>query len=268
VRIAHIVNPFIAPPGSLARDAQVLTFESLRIAREFAEPGVTLIPLAAAYAEDQDAVPDDWHATTPLTRSVLDFESFRHPRKLPRLADVLDRASSVRADWVIYSNTDIAVQPYFYTAVAGLLDDGADALVINRRTLSDEHREPSKLPLLWSQLGEDHPGYDCFVFPREWLPRLMLEDVCIGAPGVGLALTLNLLALAERFRLATDLALTFHLGDDKPWNDPRFADLSRFNRGQLDRVIARLHPRLGAVDSVLPRWDVNYVRQRTPAPGD
>ncbi len=247
--IAHIVNPVSVPRGSDLHVAQPVTFESMRAARRFAEGRVTVRLLAAAYPEDRAAVPDGFEAAPDLKRSVLDVASFTLARKLPLLADLLDRlyAGSEQGGYLIYTNVDIALMPSFYSTVDSIIQDGYDAFVINRRTIPSHYERPEQLGLMYAEIGERHPGFDCFVFPREAYPRYCLAGVCIGAAWVGRALLLNLVAHAQRFRLFTDLHATFHIGDDRGHKRLELADYLEYNRRETESAVAELERRLGSL---------------------
>ena len=102
------------------------------------------------------------------------------------IRDILDRLYAASdADYFIYTNVDIALMPHFYTAVTQLIETGVDAMVINRRTIAKSPSDPAHLPLMWAQVGEKHPGYDCFVFRRDAYPNFDLGTACIGANWIG-----------------------------------------------------------------------------------
>ena len=262
IRLAHIVNPVIVPPTSDLYVAQPITFESMRRAKQYAEGVVDVRLFTTQYEEDRSLFPDGFEATPDLDRSVQDVCSFAHQRKLPLLADILDRLhqASEGADYLIYTNTDIALMPHFYQTVAAILEDGYDAFVINRRTIPTDYKSPEQLPLMYAQAGEAHRGHDCFVFSRETYPDYVLGNVCLGAPGVGHALLLNLACHAKRFTEFKDLHLTFHIGNDKVWKSGDYADYVEFGRRQVDRVVETLERAFGPIEAIpaaaayLPFW--------------
>ena len=65
---------------------------------------------------------------------------------------------------------------------------------------------------MYSEFGKPHPGFDCFVFKRELLQKLILEDICVGVPFSEVSLIHNFIAFAENLKLVDDLHLTFHIG--------------------------------------------------------
>ena len=155
--------------------------------------------LAAQYPEDRPLVPPDFIATADLHRSVLDFGDFRSKRKLPLLKDILSRVyESSDAEYLIYTNVDIGLMPHFYLAVARLLNQGYDAIVINRRTVPSIYDRVEDLPLIWAEIGQDHPGHDCFVFRRDLFSRIEVGNVCLGARFVMRPLMWHLAGSAAR----------------------------------------------------------------------
>jgi hypothetical protein len=244
MKIAHIVNPVVVSPASDLLIAQPITFASMRAARAAAAGEVEVELLTAQFAEDRAMVPADFRAAEDLTRSILDFGSFRKRRKLPLIADILARLQAAsQADYYIYTNVDIAVMPYFYRTVARLLRSGLDALVINRRTISTLHTNPEELDLMYAQLGDSHPGRDCFVWRRQVTSDFVCGNTCIGTSGIGRVLQLNLAATAQQFQEFGDLHLTFHLGDERRWAEHDQEDIAAFNWSELVSVVRTLRER-------------------------
>ena len=201
-----------------------------------------------------------------MTRSVLDAGDFQKPRKLPLLTDLIaravDAAEEVEAEFIIYTNVDIAPMPDFYLAVAALLDQGCDAFTINRRTLKkDWPGGVGDLPLMRAQVGEVHPGRDCFVFNREAGRGYDLGLACIGAQYVGKVLSANMLCQASNYADFEDLHLTFHLGADRSWLTPVLGDYGEHNRRELAGMLNRLCGR--GLSSMHPAWSELVSRFRT-----
>jgi hypothetical protein len=140
---------------------------------------------------------------------------------------------------------DIALMPSFYLTLDGLIQEGYDAFVVNRRTIPKHYDRPEQLALMYAEIGEIHPGFDCFIFPREAYPRYSVGHVCVGAAWVGRALALNMVAQARRFRAFGDLHATFHLGDDRPHEGPELADYRQHNRREMKEVVAEVERRIG-----------------------
>jgi hypothetical protein len=246
-KIAHIVNPILVPDTSDLFSAQPITFETMRKARAGANSKLQINQFSAQHPEDRQIVPPDFHLTPDLDRSVLDLAKFRHFRKLPLLKDILDRLyfAAPDADYLIFTNVDIALQPTFYNAVDELTGSGYDAFVINRRTIPGRYKYVEQIPSMMAEPGIAHRGWDCFVFPRELYPRFKLGNVCVGATRVGLALLANMEAYGNRFREFKDEHLTFHIGDERNWLNPVFADYDRHNTRELLQILEAIETEQG-----------------------
>jgi len=236
---AHVVNLFSAPADSLTARAQEVTVRALRAAQEFAAGTLAVALHSAVFAEDRHLVPDFFGSVTVLHRSILDCTADHNGRRLPLLADILaGLRGDGRADYYVFTNADISPQPFFYLALARLVAQGYDGLIVTRRTVAPTYRSSRQLPLMYADLGHEHPGSDCFVFKRELVDNFFLGRVAVGAEFVALALRANLTAFARNFGFFRDLHLTFHLGDDRPWLN-HTAD-ARFNEREVDEIFRRL----------------------------
>ncbi len=242
-KIAHLVNPFlVSDPNDDNAFAQPVTFETMKRARDFAAGTVEVSFYSTQYPEDYPIIPA-WLVKTPdLTRSVYDLGAFQKKRKLPLLADILDRLyeASPQAEYLIYSNVDIGLMPHFYLAVDNLIESGYDAFVINRRTIK-KYRRLDELPKMYAAIGDWHWGHDCFVYRREVYPQYRLGAICIGTRKVGRVLLWNLIVHARKFReLKHNKHLTFHLGNDPLSKRPEYADYDAHNLAEARRILAEL----------------------------
>ena len=245
-KIAHIVNPVLVKPTSDLFVAQPITFESMRIAQQKASGNVVVDLFAVGYAEDAPVMPAGFQILPQLIRSVFDVGIFQQQRKLPLLKDILERLyAGSEADFCIYTNVDIGLQPDFYLKVNEFIDQGLDAFVINRRTISNGYTRLDELALMWAEVGEPHRGWDCFVFRRDLIPHFVLGDVCVGATRVGLALLSNLVAYGRSFKEFKAEQLTFHIGDERQWLNPAFADYDAHNTHELKQILATLESTQG-----------------------
>lgn len=246
LRLAHIVNPVLVKPSSDLFVAQPVTFESMRLAKRQAVGQVEVDLLAVGYEEDVPGFPDGFVALPSLSRSVLDVATFEKQRKLPLLEDILSRLyEGSNADVLIFSNVDIGLQADFYLAVQKFIEDGLDAFVINRRTISGHYERVDQIPLMMAEKGSPHRGWDCFLFKRNLFPRFRLDDICIGATRVGLALLANLVAYSRLFEEFKDEQLTFHIGDERSWLNPAFADYDEHNTHQLMQILEAIEADVG-----------------------
>lgn len=267
-RITHIVNPVLVPESSDLHVAQPITFASMRAAQAHARGEVDVRLVTAQYPEDRVVVPEGFEMTRDLDRSVLDRGVFASPRKLPILADILDRLAEVAGpdDYCVYTNVDIGLQPDFYSAVNALIDKGYDGMCITRRTIDAKYRSVDDLPAIYADRGAEHPGQDCFVFSRASLDRFNLAAACIGARFIGKVLMFNSWLFAQRYGFFKDLYLTFHIGNDRVWSDDRFDDYMRHNALEAravcqwiiqlkpddEKLTRMVHRTLGRINKLLP----------------
>ncbi|MCP5054021.1 MAG: hypothetical protein GY940_43030, partial [bacterium] len=180
--LAHIVNPVKVSETSDLYIAQPITFETMKIAREACSHEINVKQFTCQYPEDRCLVPEGFTATPDLERSVLAVGEFKNPRKLPLIKDILDRLyDNTDALYLIYTNVDIGLQPYFYPAVSAIIQQGYDAFVINRRTIPTNYKSLEEIPAMYTEIGEFHKGWDCFIFERSLYPRFQLGTACIGA---------------------------------------------------------------------------------------
>jgi hypothetical protein len=226
----------------------------MRRARDFA----TDIPvdLAAVVAEsERDCLPEAFHLAGTLSRSIDQIAQFDHPRPLPLLFDILRSGCRYAADLaerhggapddvlLVYTNADICLMPHFYEALAGLAAHGFDAMTINRRTIPEHAREAGSLAKMYAEFGKSHPGFDCFVFPLARFDGFVSSDACIGAGFVARSLLFNMVGNSRSMLMLRRAHLTFHIGDERDWSDPKFNDYREFNVKQAINVVVSLAQR-------------------------
>lgn len=258
IKIAHIINPAKVSESSDLHVAQPVTFETMRIAETFAQSAVDIRLFTAQYPEDREIIPNFYRQLPDLTRSVLDIRNFHHKRKYPLIKDILQSLyDATDAEYLIYTNSDIAVMPQFYLAVQSYLAQGYDALIINRRRISKKFRSIEAIPLMWSEVGAPHPGFDCFVFHRSLFPQFVLENICVGVPFVEASLAYNLFALSRRYKLLADQHLTLHIGMEvMPKRDIEY---HAYNKEEFKKIYAQLRPRLSS--EKLPYSELPFHRK-------
>jgi hypothetical protein len=192
---------------------------------------------------------------------VLDVGTFSIPRKLPLIKDILDSAILVTdADYIIYSNVDIAVVPHFYLSLDSIISEGWDAFMITRRTLSKDYKTASQLWRMYADVGAGHPGNDCFVFRREAYSNYDLGSACVGMQYIAKVLGINLILHAQRFHHFKNLHLTFHIGDDRIWDAKEWADYSTHNLNVFRRLLRQYSQDLSklAGNPLIDRWIANF----------
>lgn len=241
VRIAHILSPVNAAPGSELACVQPVTFETMRRAKAEAAGMAEVTLFTAQLPEDRPAVPEGFTATPDLDRALPDLCPGTK-RRLPLLADVLQRLyESSDAEYFIYTNADIALMPVFYRMVAHYAGKGYDAFAINRRRISSRFHGVEQLDLMYAEAGEMHPGYDTLVFKRSLFEKFRLGYVALGLPFVDMVFVHNLVAFSSAFRLFTGKHLTFHIGMElvKAWGN---TEERAFNRREALAVVRELYP--------------------------
>jgi hypothetical protein len=253
MRIAHVIQPGVVDPASDLHPAQPVTFAALETARVFAGDAVAVQVRAVLFRDEGDLpLPAAFSRLPRLERSIADLKPFAKRRKLALIGDILDAGvAGVEADYVVYSNVDIAPQPHFYLALAAIVRRGYDAFVINRRTIPASYAAVEDLPLMYAEIGAAHPGYDCFVFRRDLLPRFRLGIMHVGSAGIGRALLANMAFHARRFREYRDAHLTFHIGDACAWRSQEYADYLRGNWSEYLRLHRELAGPAGGDDPLV-----------------
>lgn len=250
MKIAHIIHPVIVPSASDLVIAQPITFETMHLARKFAEKSADVELYAIQYGDEtRIPLPHSFIRTRDLTRSVRDVANFRKKRKLALIKDILDILyESSSADYLIYTNVDIALQPYFYQVTADIIRQGYDAFIINRRTIPGHYKNLEDIPLMYAEVGETHPGWDCFIFNRDLYPRFMLGEACIGTDWIGRIMIANMAPLAKRFKVFKDLQMTFHIGDERVWGSDEFSDYAAHNKEECRKTLLEFDKKYGPFD--------------------
>lgn len=263
IRIAHLINPFKPKAGSEFSWAQPITIASMQVARDNAHKtgNIEVELLSAQFAGDREVVPEDFVITPDLPRSAQDFFEDSTVPPYPLICDLIERLHEhSSADYLIYTNVDIAVKPHFYESVAKMLTAGPDALIINRRRIPGHYREIRQLPEMYLEFGKSHPGFDCFVFHRSLYPKFQLGHVCVGIPFIGILMAQNLFAYAKSCRYCPDEHLTFHIGEDV--FKPRDKVLLRHNKKEFWKAIELMWPDLDSKKWPFGnRWFLNRLIQ-------
>jgi len=243
--IAHLVNPFLPPPGTEWEYVQPITLTSMLKAKAQAETNDNLKVdlLTAQYEDDHPAIPTGFRKTSDLSRSIQSLYPNTTAPKYPLIGDLMAKLyEHSDAEYLVYTNIDIAVQPHFYEAIAAHVRSGLKAFIINRRRIPDVYRKVEELEQMYADPGKPHPGFDCFVFHRSLFPKFEFADVCIGIPFIGILTAQNLFAFGEPFKLFEKEHLTFHIGEDV--FKARHPELMVHNRKEFWKAIDKLWPHL------------------------
>jgi len=242
---AHIINPVTSQESKNLFVAQVATFNSMIKARQYHHTGSNITLCTVNEHTQNDFIPADFTQLPPLERNitnVLPGEKI----KLPFLKDIIGRLyENTDAEYLVYTNLDIALMPYFYTAVEQYIAQGHDAIIINRRRIRNKFMDDPSLDVMYAETGKSHTGYDCFVFKRSLFPKFVLKDVCIGAPPAGNDLFYNIFTFGEKPILMFDKHLTFHIGLEL---DNKWANMNiiNHNHAQHNAIVKELYPHMKA----------------------
>lgn len=237
-KIVHIVNPVKLPPSSDLYVAQPITFESMRLAKAFAKETVKVSLASVQYEEDKEIIPNYITQIANLERSILDLANFQKKRKLPLIQDIINAAIQEYpdSDYYIYTNVDISLMPHFYVSINQLLQEKGLSIAINRQTITDKYKKITDMPLLYTQIGKPHEGIDCFVFSNKVAKKMQFFNSFIGSGPVGMAFAINLIGLSDQFLWLEKSDLTFHLGDDKKWQNSSLQDYSVYNYEEVIKI--------------------------------
>lgn len=241
-KIAHIINPVKVSEQSDLFTAQPITFESILRARNFSKQKENIFLYTTQFEEDKSIIPKEFIQLSNLEKSVRDINPQLKGKKLPLIADILGKLSEAENfDYCIFTNMDIAAMPSFYDAVMEYIAKGHDAIVINRRRLNASYKSIEQLPLMYADLGKSHPGFDCFVFRKELLDKLILENICVGVSFLEVTMVHNLFSFAENPLFVPDAHLTFHIGMEVLV--PRNNDYYQHNRNEFfNKIQPKLKP--------------------------
>ena len=240
-RLVHIINLFDRPGDEIHNSVQQRTIQTMLDAKEFLENDL-VSHVSVHFSEDSSVVPESFSHSASLTRSVADVSVFRQERKLPLLFDLLDKGaeSAEPDDYLIYTNNDICLKPYFYKIIFGLIEAGFDALTINRRTIGDLNSYELHPELAVMETGASHPGFDCLVFRCSNYKKFIRNNACIGAGWVMRGLLYNMVAHSKRMLMLKNVDLTYHFGDDQTWDDEDYSDYSQFNEQEYVKTLQQL----------------------------
>ena len=254
LRLAHIVSPVDRPTSEELGFAQSISFEAQQEALKLAPSHIELTYIALHYRREAIELPSFYHHRFFLSRSINDICPSSRPKYLPLIAEIMALAAQVDADYYIYSNIDIILQPYFYAFLSNYLSlkqtyDGSDnkyeALIVNRRRIPYLRMSYRKLSAYSTRWGATHPGFDCFLLSKRLLHRLFLGSICVGVPFIGVAMAYNVFAYAQRWKLFEYENLSFHLGMEV--YKPQMTSYYWHNRRQFfGSVLPKLRPALKA----------------------
>lgn len=240
--LAHIINPYKATPNTEHDYTQPKVFDSIIAAAKNTTSQVSLY--SVQYSEDVEVVPSAFNILPNLNRSIADIHKFAKPRKFPLIHDILKAAyTHTEAEYIIYTNTDILLMPFFYNAVQTYIQQGHDAFAINRRRISKTFLQEKNLNNIYAEIGKSHPGFDCFVFKKSLFEKFVLGNICVGVPFLEATLLYNLIAFSKNFKVFTDKHLTIHIGMEvMPKRDSEY---HQYNKQEFfKQILPQLKPNI------------------------
>lgn len=237
----HLINPVSETESKSLFEVQGFTMKSIVKAKTYAsEQGINVQNLVCFTKENTSQIPKELTTVKSLDR--VSSETIQTKKNVPFFNDILNRLYEFsEGEYLIYTNLDICLMPNFYTSVKSLIEQGHDAIIINRRVVANAHLAHGNLERMYADLGKVHTGYDTFVFKKELFKKFILKNICVGVPPVGNDLFYNLFVFAENPILETDLHLTFHIGEDliKPWGDK---PLLNHNKNEFKKLLKEIGP--------------------------
>ena len=211
-KLVHILNPVSRPRSDTLGYAQEISFLGIREACKLIPRDLQVLYAATYYKDEQIELPSFFENQFLLKRSVYDMGDFPVYRRLPLIADIMSFARTIQADYYLYTNIDIALQPHFYSFIWPYLSNGYEGLIINRRRIPQLRGSYSELSAYSTRRGRPHPGFDCFLMSASVVDQLVLGEICVGVPFVGVAMAHNIFAYARPWKLFAYEDLSFHIG--------------------------------------------------------
>ncbi|NEO50759.1 MAG: hypothetical protein F6K55_44440 [Moorea sp. SIO4A3] len=242
IGLHHLINPYYS---SKEFDSQTQTkaLTSIERARQLSQYSEN-IKISAVYEPGQELLVDNFKPDYQsfIDRNVLDIRNFEIPCKLPLVFDILEAGvkNAKPDDFIVFTNTDIILAPYFYDAVIDLLQLGFDAITINRNTISKKQILIDSLAINMAEKGRYHPGYDCLIFSVKNFKNFVTNQACLGRRAVMLGLVHNLVYFSKQMLMLKKANLTFHIGDDRSWCDHKYKDYTDFNISEINLMLEKL----------------------------
>ena len=228
LKIAHLINPFNCSRNnpSYLYYAQPITFKSMREAQlESHKYNINVNLYAINFPEDDPIVPSYFIKLPYLKKSTLtEFTDISKNRKLPIIQEMFDNILKYTdADFIIFSNSDIGLQKYFYKKIYDfIVKDNLKSFIINRRDGLPKFKNGYRLTEnnlieIYKEGGSKHPGKDCFIFSRKILKGINMNLMFTGYPPWGRTLYFCLKKKDKKCKLFKNEYLTFHIGRDESW---------------------------------------------------
>lgn len=231
VKLIHVLNAYAIKgdnnDGPASPFDQLSTIKSIERARRLRPPDLKVDFVCAVFESDRQALSDLPCRKVILRRSTRSEYEFIQPSKeLPFLQDIINAAIADEdrdADFfLMLTNSDIGLTKYFYKHLRPKLES-REALSINRLTIpmTNVTTKITNAAAFLAQvdsnleLGEKHPGYDCFIIHSSVLKAINLGEMFAGYPPWGSVFHQVLKVMALNYtNFESNVQGTFHLGDD------------------------------------------------------
>ena len=264
MKFAHIINPVKVKKDRDLYFAQPVTFETFKIAKSFSK--IDVIQCSVQYEEDRDIIPDHIKILDNLSQSVLDKGDFKY--KLPFIKEIfkIGYENNIDADFLIYTDSDIALMPNFYLSIKNILEQGYDSIIVNRRDISDSKKEIKDIPYMYSQVGVKHSGWDCYIIKTSDYKSFNFENSIVGAVGDGEIIRANMINNSKNFIELKNEHLTFHLGISPrktgQYSDIDWVKLNLYNNGQAKIVIQNIINNSNQKDLKWAEMRLDFLKNR------
>ena len=157
-------------------------------------------------------IPDHIKILDNLSSSVLDKGDFKYKLTFIREIFKIGYENNIDADFLIYTDSDIALMPNFCSSINSLIRKEHDSIIVNRRDIKKKKKEIKDIPFMYSQVGVKHSGWDCYIIKTSDYKKFNFEDSIVGAVGDGEIIRANMINNSKNFIELTNEHLTFHLG--------------------------------------------------------
>ncbi len=245
VSFSHIINPVSIEENVELFETQKLSFASILKAKNYNDKIPIELFTVSANSNSLDCVPVPFKQLPKLDRTISDLVN-KANKNYPILSDIFKTAQThCKSDYIIFTNLDIALMPYFYEAVNHYVSLDHDAIIINRRRIKNRFKNETTLEALYAEAGKDHTGYDTFIIKRDLLDKFIYKNIAIGVPPAGNDIFYNIFAFAQKPILFTEKHLTFHVGLDlvKNWGNTAIV---KHNYNEFHQLLKELKPVLKA----------------------
>jgi len=239
MKIAHIINITEINEAKKKRHlhiAQPLTMKSMVLAKKMAKGIMEIELFAIKHKSEEVDIPEGFKWTEDMDtyawEHIKELKSVKPHKPLPRIHDIISNLyKSSDAEYLIYTNLDIALCPNFYIRVKELIEEGYESIFINRRDLPKTYHDipldENNLELAFTIEGLMHIGIDCCIFKRNIVPSMQFGNVFIGFPPIGQVIKSQAELHSQKSIWIKDEKLTFHIGRDQHWDnraDPYFIE--------------------------------------------